>query len=65
VLRPRMIGSVLCEIGKAEGIKGCGRAREEEQARRGGTGSLGGVAIDDQGRRQLQTPARNPSVARR
>jgi hypothetical protein len=31
--------SILCEKIQAEGIKGCARAREEEQARRGGAGS--------------------------
>jgi hypothetical protein len=60
----RRVGSVHCEKGQAKGIIGCARAREEEQARRGGTGSPGGVAIVDQGQRQLQTPVRNPFGAR-
>jgi hypothetical protein len=63
-VRSRRVGSVHCEKGQAKGIIGCARAREEEQARRGGTGSPGGVAIVDQGQRQRQTPVRNPFGAR-
>jgi hypothetical protein len=58
-VRSRRVGSVHCEIGQAEGIIGCARAKGRQWGERGSSEYLGRVRI---GRKRLQasgSPARD------
>jgi hypothetical protein len=60
-LRPRTGYSIPCDNIKEKGLGRCASAREREGDRNRVAGDLVIVGIGDEGRRGLQTSARNPA----